>query len=60
MNLPTILISLFLVVLFALAIRSLAKKGTCAGCSENVSCRSDGSDNRNGECNYCNHRQVKG
>lgn len=37
MNLPTILISLVLIGLFALAIRHLVKKGTCAGCSEKAS-----------------------
>lgn len=46
MNLPTIVLSIFLVLLFALAIRHLLKKGTCSGCSEKSSCPAAG-------CEHC-------
>ena len=38
MNLPTIIISLLLITLFALAIRRIIKKGTCGGCGKKDSC----------------------
>jgi hypothetical protein len=48
MNLPTILITIVLIALFVLAIRYLAKKGACAGCSEKGSCHSGGDS-----CEHC-------
>lgn len=55
MNLPTILISIFLIAIFVLAIRYLVKKGTCAGCGENGACHSDCSES----CEHYNsHHQA--
>ena len=48
MNLPTIILSIFLAVLFVLAIRHIIKKGTCAGCSEKSSCNTGGCDHCSG------------
>lgn len=59
MNLATILISIFLVILFALAIRHLVKKGTCGGCSEKSSCHSNSPDNINSGCDGCSHCQAE-
>jgi hypothetical protein len=55
MNLATIVISIFLVVLFGLAIRHLVKKGTCAGCSGSSPCHSGCSGNTGSDCSTCSH-----
>jgi hypothetical protein len=47
MNLPTVLISLFIIAMFVLAIRHIIKKGTC-GCNEKDSSHS-------GCPSCCNH-----
>jgi hypothetical protein len=48
LNLPTIVIGLILAGLFALAIRQLVRKGTCAGCDQCAQ-HSDSSDC----CGHC-------
>jgi hypothetical protein len=59
MSLATILISIFLVILFVLAIRHLVKNGTCAGCSEKSSCHSSSSGNAGSNCGSCSHCQAE-
>lgn len=58
MNLPTIILGIFLLLLFALAIRYLVKNGTCSGCSEKSACHSascgyTADSCNNGGCDHC-------
>ena len=59
MNLASIVISIFLLVLFGLAIRRLIRKGTCGGCSESSSCKFNRSGNVNNGCSGCTHCQAE-
>ncbi|WP_407313168.1 hypothetical protein [Desulfosporosinus sp. SB140] len=57
MNLPTILLGVVLVMLFALAIRFLVKNGSCSVCVEKGNCHSskasDVSAGCGGHCSGC-------
>lgn len=54
MNFPTIIISIFLIGLFALVIRHIIKNGTCE-CGEKNSCHSCGLPC----CTHCSHGQLE-
>ena len=67
MNFPTILIALAVAALFGLAVRYLAKNGTCAACEDRDACRAakeDGSPDRlspgcGTKCSSCQYYEYE-
>lgn len=64
MNVPTVLIGLVVIALFALAIRFISKNGACAACEAQGACHSAGkeadtSSNCGGKCSSCQYYEYE-